>query len=143
MTALVGPNGAGKTTLLRIVAGLHAPDAGGVRFAPPDATLGYLPQEPPAASETILGYVLRRTGVGPAQAAFEASAAALADDPDAAEAYDAALARWLSLGGADLEARLAVVLAELVLDADLDRPIGSLSGGQAARRAGVHSGQPV
>ncbi|MFT4294946.1 MAG: ATP-binding cassette domain-containing protein, partial [Micropruina sp.] len=51
VTALVGPNGAGKTTLLRIAAGLHTPDAGAVRFAPPDATLGYLPQEPPAPEE--------------------------------------------------------------------------------------------
>ncbi len=144
VTALVGPNGAGKTTLLRIVAGLHAPDAGTIRFAPPDATLGYLPQEPPAPDETILDYARRRTGVGPAQDAFEAAAAALAGDdlspsrrtpgsPDPADRYDHALATWLALGGADLDVRLAEVLAGLDLDADLDRPLGSLSGGQAAR----------
>ena len=135
VTALVGPNGAGKTTLLRIVAGLHSPDAGTVRFAPPDATLGYLPQQPPAPEETILDYARRRTGVGPAQDAFEAAAAALADDPDAADRYDRSLASWLALGGADLDVRLAEVLAGLELDADLDRPLGSLSGGQAARAA--------
>ncbi|MFT4225143.1 ABC-F family ATP-binding cassette domain-containing protein [Micropruina sp.] len=175
VTALVGPNGAGKTTLLRIVAGLHAPDAGTIRFAPPEATLGYLPQEPPAPDETILDYARRRTGVGPAQDAFEAAAAALAGDdlspsrpasssmpaapssrgtpgspdpedgdhlsssrrrpgsPDPADRYDHALATWLALGGADLDTRLAEVLAGLDLDADLDRPLGSLSGGQAAR----------
>lgn len=149
VTALVGPNGAGKTTLLRIVAGLHAPDAGTIRFAPPDATLGYLPQEPPAPDETILDYARRRTGVGPAQDAFESAAAALADphpassrrtpeSPDPAERYDHALATWLALGGADLDTRLAEVLAGLDLDADLDRPLGSLSGGQAAR-AGLAS----
>ena len=178
VTALVGANGAGKTTLLRIVAGLHAPDAGAVRFAPPDATLGYLPQEPPAPDETILGYARRRTGVGPAQDAFEAAAAALAVDdpssspsrsssdaaashdpssspspssssgssssrrtpgsPSAADRYDHALATWLALGGADLDSRLAEVLAALDLDAALDRPLGSLSGGQAAR-AGLAS----
>ena len=178
VTALVGANGAGKTTLLRIVAGLHAPDAGAVRFAPPDATLGYLPQEPPVPDETILGYARRRTGVGPAQDAFEAAAAALAVDdpssspsrsssdaaashdpssspspssssgssssrrtpgsPSAADRYDHALATWLALGGADLDTRLAEVLAALDLDAALDRPLGSLSGGQAAR-AGLAS----
>ncbi|MFT4293835.1 MAG: ABC-F family ATP-binding cassette domain-containing protein, partial [Micropruina sp.] len=99
------------------------------------ATLGYLPQEPPAPEETILDYARRRTGVGPAQDAFEAAAAALADDPDAADRYDHALATWLALGGADLDARLAEVLAGLDLDADLDRPLGTLSGGQAARAA--------
>ena len=135
VTALVGPNGAGKTTLLRIVAGLHSPDAGSVRFAPPDATLGYLPQQPPAPEETILDYARRRTGVGPAQDVFEAAAGALADDPDAADRYDRSLASWLALGGADLDVRLAEVLAALELDADLDRPLGSLSGGQAARAA--------
>ena len=150
VTALVGPNGAGKTTLLRIVAGLHAPDAGTIRFAPPDATLGYLPQEPPAPDETILDYARRRTGVGPAQDAFEAAAAALAEDipsssrrtpgswsgaDSIADRYDHALATWLALGGADLDARLAEVLAGLDLVADLDRPLGSLSGGQAARAA--------
>ncbi len=160
VTALVGPNGAGKTTLLRIVAGLHSPDAGSVRFAPPDASLGYLPQQPPAPEETILDYARRRTGVGPAQDAFEAAAAALAGEeteparrgdepsaqhsssaastpgsPDPAERYDRALASWLALGGADLDVRLAEVLAGLELDAELDRPLGSLSGGQAARAA--------
>ncbi|MFT4218720.1 MAG: ABC-F family ATP-binding cassette domain-containing protein [Micropruina sp.] len=172
VTALVGPNGAGKTTLLRIVAGLHAPDAGAVRFAPPDATLGYLPQEPPAPDETILDYARRRTGVGLAQDAFEAAAAALAGEAvpapeavmeqpsprhassspnrsvsplpwssrmpgsaDPADRYDHALATWLALGGTDLDARLAEVLAGLDLEVDLDRPLGTLSGGQAARAA--------
>ncbi|MBU1242537.1 ABC transporter ATP-binding protein [Myxococcota bacterium] len=30
--AIAGPNGAGKSTLLHLLAGLHRPDAGGVRF---------------------------------------------------------------------------------------------------------------
>ncbi|MDB4983008.1 MAG: fecE, partial [Myxococcales bacterium] len=31
-TAIVGPNGAGKSTLLRVLAGLRAPDTGGVHL---------------------------------------------------------------------------------------------------------------
>jgi ABC-2 type transport system ATP-binding protein len=41
--AIVGENGAGKSTLLRIMAGVLAPDSGGVQMA---GRLGYCPQQP-------------------------------------------------------------------------------------------------
>jgi len=138
VTALVGPNGSGKTTLLRIIAGEHAAEAGRVAVSPRDAAVGYLPQSPPTAAESILDYVRRRTGVAAAQAAFEQAAAALADHPDDSDAYTAALDRWLALGGADLEVRLAEVLAGVGLDVAMERPLGTLSGGQTSR-AGLAS----
>ncbi len=42
---VLGPNGAGKSTLLRIMAGLDEPSNGTAQLAP-DATVGFLPQEP-------------------------------------------------------------------------------------------------
>ena len=47
--------------------------------------------------------------------------------------YAAALEHWLALGAADLDERLPEVAARVDLDVDPARPIGSLSGGQAAR----------
>jgi len=57
-----------------------------------------------------------------------------AGDLDAIEPHAAALERWLALGGADADARLGAAAAELGLAPELfERPLASLSGGQAAR----------
>ena len=133
--ALIGPNGSGKSTLLRILAGLEAPDAGTVRA---HGTVGYLPQLAndgadggrERAHDDPRAHRRRRR-----RAALDALAETLAaGDLDALEPHAAALERWLALGGDDAEARLAAAAAELGLGADLlDRPLRSLSGGQAAR----------
>jgi ATPase subunit of ABC transporter with duplicated ATPase domains len=126
---LVGPNGAGKSTLLRLLAGLEQPDEGTVERTPPTVTIGYLPQERDRAEgETLLGYLARRTGVAKAQAELERHTA----EWDA-EAYAAALERYLALGGADLEARSRAVCAELGLPVALEQETATLSGGEAAR----------
>jgi ATPase subunit of ABC transporter with duplicated ATPase domains len=137
---LVGANGAGKSTLLRVLAGLAASDAGTVTLSPPEATIGYLPQEqdhrPP---ETVRQFLARRTGVRAADDALQAAAHALAEQAAGADDdYARALDRWLGLGGADLDERAEAVTAGLGLRVDLDHQMTALSGGQAAR-AGLAS----
>jgi ATPase subunit of ABC transporter with duplicated ATPase domains len=136
---LVGVNGAGKSTLLRTLAGLLPREHGGVQLSPPDATIGYLPQEPERRpGESLRAFLARRTGVADAQARMDAAAEALSGDDAAAEEYSIALERWLALGGADLDERAAEVAADLGLAVDLDLGMTALSGGQAAR-AGLAS----
>src|SRR6476661_2281525 len=144
VVGVVGANGAGKSTLLRILAGDLAPLDGAVSLAPPDAFVGWLPQEHERVpGETVATYIARRTGCTEATQSMEAAAAALADpgqsrsDRDPAVAYSAALDHWLATGAADLDERLPAVLADLGLDFDAVRPestpMTALSGGQAAR----------
>jgi ATPase subunit of ABC transporter with duplicated ATPase domains len=137
---LVGVNGAGKSTLLRMLAGLSAAQQGTVTVSPPDASIGYLPQEPDRRpGETVRQFLARRTGVAAADDAMQAAAAALAaGTPGAEDAYSRGLERWLQLGGADLDERADAVVAGLGLTVSRDHEMTGLSGGQAAR-AGLAS----
>lgn len=133
---VVGPNGVGKSTLLRIMAGLVAPDSGSIVTSPPDAAVGYLPQEPDRRpDESVLDFLARRTGVAEATACLEAASESLAEGVAGADdEYAAALDRWLLLGGAELESRAERILGDLGVDTDLAmQPTEVLSGGEAAR----------
>jgi ATPase subunit of ABC transporter with duplicated ATPase domains len=132
---VVGPNGVGKTTLLRLLAGVESPERGRVTRTPSSLRVGYLPQEPERADETVRASLARRTGVTAAEDALERTAAALAEGgARAEEAYADALDDYLVSGGADFDARLHVVCDDLGLPSShLDIPTRALSGGQAAR----------
>jgi ATPase subunit of ABC transporter with duplicated ATPase domains len=136
---VVGPNGVGKSTLLQLLAGLLEPaDGGVVRVDPPTATVGYLSQEHEHdARETVRDALYRRTGAAAAEAEMTRAAAALGEArPGAEDDYARALARYESLGAADFEARLAGVLDQVGLPAEMAaRSSGALSGGQEARVA--------
>ena len=135
---LVGPNGVGKSAVLRLLAGEESPDAGVVALDPPRATVAHLRQEPERRPrETLRARLARLTGVAAAERELEAAADALARDAETTYAvsdrYDAALTRFLALGGGDLDARAAATCARVGLGVDLDRVFDGLSGGEAAR----------
>jgi ATPase subunit of ABC transporter with duplicated ATPase domains len=133
---IIAPNGVGKSTLLKILAGELEPDRGTVTRSPATTTVLRLAQEPDIRpAESVAANIARRTGIAAAQEALDASVAALTrGDAGADDDYDAALQRWLGLGGADLPERLAAVVADLGLEENLqDGNASELSGGQQAR----------
>jgi ATPase subunit of ABC transporter with duplicated ATPase domains len=95
--------------------------------------------------ETVAAYLGRRTGVAEASELLDEATRDLAGDESAValDRYQRALDRWLTLGGADLDERIDVALAEVgLVRSSHDRgdrrslraqPAATLSGGQQAR----------
>ena len=117
-TGLIGRNGDGKSTMLRLIAGELTPTGGTVSTA---GDVAYLPQHLPLDTARTVADLL---GISTARAALAAITTGDADPGHFAVLGD----DW------DIEARAVETLARLAVlpgDADvLDRPVGTLSGGE-------------
>ncbi len=136
--ALLGPNGTGKSTLLKVLAGLEPTDTGSIDRRR-DATILYLPQEPELdplrspreiareglakwhAAKERYDEVSRRIGEGELEEALLAEQAELAEDVE-------------RLGGWSRDHEVDEVLGHLGVK-DVERPVGSMSGGEKRRVA--------
>ncbi len=138
---LVGPNGAGKTTIFRLIMGEETPDEGSVE-RPRKLTLGYFNQDISSLrGRSVLAETVSGAGevatLGEEMKELEDKMAVGCDDLDAVVArYGEVQARYMELGGYDVEARAHTILAGLGVSAEqIAGDVGNLSGGWKMRVA--------
>jgi ATP-binding cassette, subfamily F, member 3 len=141
--AIVGPNGAGKTTLLEIITGDQEADTGTVTRAR-DLAIGYLRQEvAESKGRSVVAEVMAGAGeVSGIERRMRHVELELTDPEDEAELaelmdeYGRLQHRFEALGGYGMEAEARRILGGLgFADADVDKDIGTFSGGWMMRVA--------
>jgi len=139
---LVGPNGAGKSSLLKLITGEYIPEPGGAVSRLKGVTVGYLPQQP-EFNPSALAFQLTLAG-NPRVAELEKALLEIESrlgDPSvygdkkvlsqSLELHERTLDEYESIGGVSYPERVRQLLCGLGLpEADFEKPIGVLSGGQ-------------
>ena len=143
---IIGSNGAGKTSLFRVLLGEYEPDTGSV-FLAKELTVGYLSQATALAARgdgtTLFSYLLEGfSDVLALEDTIRETEEALAATPPnevkkiaaLSERLEEAHRRYAEREGATVRGRCRAVLTKMGFrEEEIDRPISSLSGGQATR----------
>ena len=134
--ALLGPNGTGKSTLLRVVAGLEPHDSGKIERER-DAVILTLSQEP-VLDPALTPREIAREGLALWDATkrkYDEISGRISEGDTALLAEQSALAEDIErLGGWSRDHEVDEVLEHLGVR-DVDRPIGTMSGGEKRRVA--------
>lgn len=138
---VVGRNGAGKSTLAKILSGIEAPDTGSIALRR-GARVGVLEQEPKLdAAQSVRATVEEGLAVWVAAKQRHEHASERLKNPSVEsleallEEQNAAAAEVERLGGWDRSHEVERVLEHLGVGSVIDRPTGTLSGGQRRRVA--------
>ncbi|RYG43327.1 ABC-F family ATP-binding cassette domain-containing protein, partial [bacterium] len=138
--ALVGRNGTGKTTLLRIITGSYEPDGGSVQIAR-GARIGYLRQDMPVsagrtvreeAQQGVAEQLLVKAHLDSLERRLEEGAPSQEDLEEYATLHE----RFMESGGYSAHRDVDSVLLKMGFEPDeMEKPTGSLSGGEKTRLA--------
>ncbi|MFF3322392.1 ABC-F family ATP-binding cassette domain-containing protein [Streptomyces sp. NPDC002889] len=136
---VVGENGSGKSTLLRLLAGQEEPDNGRLTVVAPGG-IGHLAQRLDLPGSARVGHAidLALTGLRRLERRIRAAEAGLQTAGEAgAEEYARLVAEFEARGGYDADRKVAMTLRRLGErePLDLDRRLGTLSGGRRSRLA--------